>query len=76
MDIAAEFPGHVKLHILPYRVSVEVVDWLQVLIKIYICGEGYISVMSRLEVGHTAGRYAETAEYWKHRDRVIRIRVN
>lgn len=40
-------------------------DRLQVLIKIHICGEGHICVMSRLEVGHTAGRYAETPQHWK-----------
>lgn len=63
MDLAAEFPGRVKVHILPDRVTIEVVDWLQLFIKINICSERYISVMSRLEVGHTAGRYAKTPEH-------------
>lgn len=55
------------LNILPDRITIEVVDWVQILIKIDVCSEGYIGIMSRLEVCHTAGRYAKTPQHCKQR---------
>lgn len=69
MDLAAGsslslcVPGPVKVEDLPHRVTIEVVNWLQILIEIYIRSEWYVSVVSRLEVSHTAGRYAKTPEH-------------
>lgn len=59
--------GHVKLHILPDRVTVEVVDGLHFLIEIHICGEGHVGVVGRLEVGHAAGGNAETPQHCRQR---------
>lgn len=39
-------PGHVKLHIVPDRVTVEVAYGLHVLIQVDVCGEGYVGVVS------------------------------
>lgn len=56
-------PFYVKLYILPNRVSIEIVNWLQILIKVYICSKGYVGIMCWLEVGHTAGRNAKAAQH-------------
>lgn len=55
--------------ILPDRVTVEVVNWLHVLVKVNIRSEGHIGVVSRLEVGHAAGGYAEAPQHWKQQKR-------
>lgn len=62
-DLIAWSPCLVKLHILPDRVTVEVVDGLHIFIKIHICSEGHIRIVSRLEVGHAAGGYAKTPQH-------------
>lgn len=63
--------GVLKLHISPDRVTVEVADQLHVLIKIHIRGEGYVGIVSGLEVGHTAGGYAQTPQHCEQRQRHI-----
>lgn len=56
-------PSNVIQHILPNRVPIEVVDRLHLLIEKDIRSEGYISIVSRLEVGHAAGGDAETPQH-------------
>lgn len=44
-DFHGRMPFYVKLYILPNRVSIEIVNWLQILIKVYICSKGYVGIM-------------------------------
>lgn len=52
---------------LPDRVTVEVVDRLKFLVQVDVSSQRYVSVVSGLEVGHTAGRNAEAAQHCKQR---------
>lgn len=53
--------------ILPDRVTVEVVDWLQFLIQVDVSGQRYVCVVSGLEVGDTASRNAKAPQHCKQR---------